>query len=53
MDVLRGNPTLFMRRDEVEAAWPGSSRSWMPGQRRPSAQALHRRQLGPVAAPSP
>jgi glucose-6-phosphate 1-dehydrogenase len=21
MDVLRGNPTLFMRRDEVEAAW--------------------------------
>ena len=22
MDVVRGNPTLFMRRDEVEAAWP-------------------------------
>ncbi|MDQ4051590.1 MAG: glucose-6-phosphate dehydrogenase [Actinomycetota bacterium] len=21
MDVMRGNPTLFMRRDEVEAAW--------------------------------
>jgi glucose-6-phosphate 1-dehydrogenase len=21
MDVLSGNPTLFMRRDEVEAAW--------------------------------
>jgi glucose-6-phosphate 1-dehydrogenase len=21
MDVLRGNPTLFMRRDEIEAAW--------------------------------
>lgn len=21
MDVLAGNPTLFMRRDEVEAAW--------------------------------
>ena len=21
MDVVRGNPTLFMRRDEVEAAW--------------------------------
>ena len=21
MDVIRGNPTLFMRRDEVEAAW--------------------------------
>jgi glucose-6-phosphate 1-dehydrogenase len=21
MDVVRGNPTLFMRRDEVESAW--------------------------------
>jgi glucose-6-phosphate 1-dehydrogenase len=21
MDVVRGNPMLFMRRDEVEAAW--------------------------------
>jgi glucose-6-phosphate 1-dehydrogenase len=21
MDTVRGNPTLFMRRDEVEAAW--------------------------------
>src|SRR3546814_17348033 len=21
MDVVRGNPTLFMRRDEVDAAW--------------------------------
>ena len=21
MDVVRGNPTLFMRRDEIEAAW--------------------------------
>jgi glucose-6-phosphate 1-dehydrogenase len=21
MDAVRGNPTLFMRRDEVEAAW--------------------------------
>ena len=21
MDSVRGNPTLFMRRDEVEAAW--------------------------------
>ncbi len=24
MDVVRGNPTLFMRRDEVEAAWKWS-----------------------------
>jgi glucose-6-phosphate 1-dehydrogenase len=21
LDVIRGNPTLFMRKDEVEAAW--------------------------------
>jgi glucose-6-phosphate 1-dehydrogenase len=31
MDVIRGNPTLFMRRDEVEAAWEWAEpilRSW-------------------------
>jgi hypothetical protein len=33
MDVVRGNQTLFMRRDEVEAAWPGSTRSSRPGPR--------------------
>ncbi|MDH3491682.1 MAG: glucose-6-phosphate dehydrogenase, partial [Gammaproteobacteria bacterium] len=26
MEVLRGNPALFMRRDEVEAAW-----NWIDG----------------------
>ncbi|HEV7370231.1 glucose-6-phosphate dehydrogenase [Arenibaculum sp.] len=26
MDVVRGNPTLFMRRDEVEAAWGWTER---------------------------
>ncbi|MDH3777413.1 MAG: glucose-6-phosphate dehydrogenase, partial [Gammaproteobacteria bacterium] len=26
MEVLRGNPALFMRRDEVEAAW-----EWVDG----------------------
>jgi len=26
MEVLRGNPALFMRRDEVEAAW-----AWIDG----------------------
>ena len=48
MDVVRGNPTLFMRRDEVEAAWAGSSRSSTPGRARRRAQALHGRHLGPV-----
>ena len=49
MDVIRGNQTLFMRRDEVEAAW-----TWVDpildawddaGQ---DAAGLHRRHLGPV-----
>ncbi len=47
MDVVRGNPMLFMRRDEVEAAW-----AWIDpilagvaGQQR-CTQALHRGQLG-------
>ena len=34
MDVVRGNPTLFMRRDEVEAAWTwldASIRTWEEG----------------------
>ncbi len=31
MDVVRGNQTLFMRRDEVEAPGSGSTRSWTPG----------------------
>ena len=34
LDVVRGNPTLFMRRDEVEAAWTwldASIRTWEEG----------------------
>ena len=49
MDVVRGNPTLFMRRDEVEAAWSldRADPRRLAGPGRP-AQALCRRQLGPV-----
>ena len=38
MDTVRGNATLFMRRDEVEAAWAGSSRSWRPGAAGPTSR---------------
>ena len=37
MDVVRGNPTLFMRRDEVEAAWRWIDpilAAWKSGERR-------------------
>ena len=47
MDVVRGNATLFMRRDEVEAAWRWVEpilEAW--GAERGAAQALSRRQLG-------
>ena len=47
MDVVRGNATLFMRRDEVEAAWRWVEpilEAW--GAQRGAAQALSRRQLG-------
>ena len=40
MDVVRGNPTLFMRRDEVEAAW-----RWI--------QPVHERWARPEHAPRP
>ena len=33
MDAVRGNASLFMRRDEVEAAWASSIRSARPGPR--------------------
>ena len=49
LDVIRGNQTLFMRRDEVEAAWrwvdpirEAWERVWR------GAETLHRRQLGAV-----
>jgi glucose-6-phosphate 1-dehydrogenase len=38
MDVVRGNPTLFMRRDEVEAAWIWTERildAWEARSERP------------------
>src|SRR4051794_36265718 len=38
MDVVRGNPTLFMRRDEVEAAWIWTERildAWETRSERP------------------
>jgi len=38
MDVVRGNPTLFMRRDEVEAAWAWAEPvldAWEQSGRRP------------------
>jgi glucose-6-phosphate 1-dehydrogenase len=38
MDVVRGNPTLFMRRDEVEAAWSWAEpilNAWARDPRRP------------------
>ncbi len=47
LDVVRGNQTLFMRRDEVEAAW-----SWVDpildawADSGEAAAAVHRRQLG-------
>ena len=48
MDVIRGNQTLFMRRDEVEAAW-----KWIDpirerlGRRRQEAQAYTAGTWGP------
>ncbi len=40
MDIVRGNPTLFMRRDEVEAAW-----AWV--------EPIHERWSRPEHAPRP
>ena len=48
LDTVRGNQTLFMRRDEVEAAWAWvdpNHRSMVRLQRQP--QGLHGRHLGP------
>ena len=49
LDVIRGNQTLFMRRDEVEAAWAWIdpiAAAWEQFAR--GAEALRRRHLGPV-----
>ncbi len=48
LDVIRGQQTLFMRRDELEAAWSWgrSDPQWL-GRRLRRAAALHGRHLGP------
>ena len=49
MDVIRGNQTLFMRRDEVEAAWKWIDPILQRLGREPAGSAgLHRRHLGAV-----
>ena len=51
LDVVRGNPTLFMRRDEVEAAWTwldASIRSWEEGSEAPKSYMAG--SWGPTAA---
>ncbi|MBC3192388.1 glucose-6-phosphate dehydrogenase [Pseudonocardia sp. C8] len=51
MDVLRGNPTLFMRRDEIEAAWTWAEpilRTWEATDQRPRPYAAG--STGPAAA---
>ena len=51
MDVVRGNPTLFMRRDEVEAAWEWTEpilSAWQAGGEPP--RPYHAGTPGPAAA---
>ncbi len=51
MDVIRGNPTLFMRRDEVEAAWQWVEpilRHWAASHEPPSPYAAG--STGPIEA---
>ena len=49
LDVIRGNQTLFMRRDEVEAAWKLDRPDPRGlGALRRAAEALHGRHLGAV-----
>ena len=53
MDVVRGNPTLFMRRDEVEAAWRWTESILDAWEARGDTVALHRRHLGTIAIRGP
>ena len=47
MDTVKGNLTLFMRRDELDAAWRvDRSHSRRLGTVRRTPQGLYRRQLG-------
>ena len=47
MDTVRGNPTLFMRHDEVEAAWEFGEPTGRLGIPAGTTTPLSRRQLGP------
>ena len=47
MDAVRGNPTLFMRRDEVEAAWTWVEPILDAWAGRRDRRALSRRHMGP------
>ena len=49
LDVVRGNQTLFMRRDEVEAAWTWVDPILDAWGRQRAAEALRRRHLGAEA----
>jgi glucose-6-phosphate 1-dehydrogenase len=51
MDVVRGSQTLFMRRDEVEAAWAWIDPILEPGLRPPTCQRVTHR--APGAHPPP
>jgi glucose-6-phosphate 1-dehydrogenase len=50
LDVLRGQLTLFMRGDELEAAWEWVEPILTTGSRTTRPGALHLRHLGPGAA---
>ena len=48
LDVIRGNQTLFMRRDEVEAAWQWIDPISKVGNGATKTPDLYRRHLGAV-----
>ena len=54
LDLIEGDPTLFVRRDEVEAQW-----EWIDADPRqldgsgPRPQILYRRKLGPISSHCP
>ena len=53
MDVVRGNQTLFMRRDEVEAAWKWIDPILEAWEVPRTAQALHVGHLGAIGGRRP
>ena len=50
LDVIRGRPTLFMRVDELQAAWRWTDRSSPPGTSESRAQVVPSGSWGPSAA---